>query len=140
MNKQVPSKIRSIISNAITEFRSGKVSKTDIEHLLKHTFSDKTFDNILKCSQGDLNVCKKINLEKWKEKANKEVKSIAKKAERKKVVDDSKKKEHAQIKINKKVEEATKNTRAVRRAEKSVLKQANELTEEMVSRPDLIPS
>lgn len=95
MNKQVPSKIRSIVSNAILEFRSGKVGKGDIEHLLKHTFSDKTFDNMLKCSQGDLKVCKQINLEKWKEKANKEVKTIARKAERKKEVDDGLKKEHA---------------------------------------------
>lgn len=80
MNKEVPKKIREIILNAIVEFRNGKVGSGDINHLLKTAFSDKTFGDLLKCSQGDLKVCKKINLEKWKETADKEVKIIGKKA------------------------------------------------------------
>ena len=49
MNKQVPAKMRSVIKNAIASFRDGKVSKIDVENLLKKNFSDKTFDGILKC-------------------------------------------------------------------------------------------
>lgn len=59
---------------------------------------------MLKCSQGDLKVCKKINLKKWKETANKEVKVIAKKAKEKKTICDCKEKEEKQKKINKLVE------------------------------------
>ena len=59
---------------------------------------------MLKCSQGDLKVCKKINLKKWKEMANKEVKVIAKKAKEKKTICDCKEKEAKQVKINKLVE------------------------------------
>ena len=122
MNKEVPKKIREIIYYAVTQFRDGKVSQNDVNHLLKTVFSDKTFSDLLKCSQGDLKVCKKINLKKWKEKADKEVKSIAKKAKEKKVISDGKEKERKQTKINKIVQNETKSSQAVRRAERSVLK------------------
>ena len=101
MNKEVPKKIREIIYYAITEFRAGKVTQCDVNHLLKTIFSDKTFSDMLKCSQGDLKVCKKINLKKWKEQANKEVKVIAKKAKEKKTICDCKEKEAKQVKVNK---------------------------------------
>lgn len=88
MNKEVPKKMREIIMSAITEFRNGKVSENDIHHLLKTAFSDETFGDLLKCSQGDLKICKKINLEKWKEVADKEIKTIGKKAKQKKIIAD----------------------------------------------------
>ena len=140
MNKELPKKMRSIILNAIVEFREGKVSDSDISHLLKTSFSDQTFSDLLKCSQGDLKTCKKINLDKWKESADKEVSTIAKKAVQKKAIADGKKKEKSQAKINSLVDKKTKSSRAVRRAERSVLKQANEMTDEVVSSKDMIPS
>ena len=63
MNKQVPAKMRAVIKAAITSFRDGKVEKGEVEHLLNKNFSDKVFDGILKCVQGDLEKCKKIDLE-----------------------------------------------------------------------------
>lgn len=50
MNKEVPAKMRAVIKNAIHSFKDGKVSKNEIEALLKKNFSDKTFDGILKCA------------------------------------------------------------------------------------------
>ena len=61
-------------------------------------------------------------MEKWKARANKEVTSIAKKAERKKIVTDNKKKEHTQKSINNLIGSKIKGTRAERRAERSVLR------------------
>ena len=72
--------MRSVIKTAITSFRDGKVGKGDVEKLLKKNFSDKTFDGILKCVQGDLDKCKKIDLDKWKESATHDVEALATKA------------------------------------------------------------
>ena len=80
MNKEVPAKMRAVIKNAIHSFKDGKVSKSEIEALLKKNFSDKTFDGILKCAQGDLEKCNKIDLETWKQSANRDVQAIAEKA------------------------------------------------------------
>ena len=54
--------------------------RTEINALLKKHFSDSQFDNILLCVQGDLERCKKINLENWKKKADKQVEEMAEKA------------------------------------------------------------
>lgn len=80
MNKEVPAKMRAVIKNAIHSFKDGKVSKSEIEALLKKNFSDKTFDGILKCAQGDLEKCNKIDLESWKQSTNRDVQAIAEKA------------------------------------------------------------
>ena len=66
MHKQVPTKIRSVIRTAITSFREGHVAKADVEKLLKKSFSNKTFQQVLLCVQGDLAKCDKIDLEKWR--------------------------------------------------------------------------
>ena len=56
------------------------MEKNDVQQLLKKNFSDKTFEMILKCVQGDLNKCNKIDLEKWKDHANRDVDAVAVKA------------------------------------------------------------
>ena len=91
MNKELPKKMREIILTTITEFQDGRISQDDVNHLLSTVFSDKTFSDLLKCSQGDLKKCKEINLEKWKEKADAEVKKISKTAKKKKIISDGRK-------------------------------------------------
>jgi len=79
----MPHKMRDIISEAILQFRDGVVSKKDVDTLLKKNFSDKTFQSILHCTQGDLAECKKIDLDKWKSDAKKDVSTIAAHARKK---------------------------------------------------------
>ena len=93
MNKELPKKMREIILTTITEFQDGKINQDDVNHLLQSVFSDKTFGDLLKCSQGDLKVCKEINLDKWKKEADEEVKKISKTAKKKKTISDGKKSE-----------------------------------------------
>ena len=108
MNKELPKKMREIILTTITEFQDGRISQDDVNHLLSTVFSDKTFSDLLKCSQGALKKCKEINLEKWKEKADAEVKKISKTAKKKKIISDGRKQEQKQMKINKLVEKQIK--------------------------------
>lgn len=77
MNKEVPAKMRSVIKNAIESFRDGRVNKNEVESLLKKNFSDKTFDGILRCAQGDLDKCNKIDLDQWKDSAIRDVDAVA---------------------------------------------------------------
>lgn len=80
MRKQFPQNIRAVVQKAILSFRDGQIGRTEINALLKKHFSDSQFDNILLCVQGDLERCKKINLENWKKKADKQVEEMAEKA------------------------------------------------------------
>lgn len=92
MHKEMPSKIRSIVQNAIMQFKDGKVSRSQIDGLLRKHFSNKTFDNMLACVQGDLNKCKQVDLEKWAHKANEHVDKVAHVAQKKaEVIRDKKK-------------------------------------------------
>jgi len=50
-------------------FRNGKFGKEDVDKLLNKHFSDKVFEDILRCNQGELEFCKKINMQKWREDA-----------------------------------------------------------------------
>ena len=79
MSQQMPTKIRAVIKDAITKFQDGNVSKADVSHLLSKSFSPKFFDDVLLCVQGDLDKCKKINLEKWSGSAKKVIDDISKK-------------------------------------------------------------
>ena len=79
MSQQMPTKIRAVIKDAITKFQDGNVSKADVSHLLSKSFSPKFFQDVLLCVQGDLNKCKKINLEKWSGSAKKVIDDISKK-------------------------------------------------------------
>ena len=54
-------------------FQDGKATRGEINEILQKNFSDKTFDNILLCAQGDLERCKQIKLESWKDKAEKHI-------------------------------------------------------------------
>ena len=79
MSQQMPTKIRAVIKDAITKFQDGNVSKADVSHLLSKSFSPKFFQDVLLCVQGDLDKCKKINLEKWSGSAKKVIDDISKK-------------------------------------------------------------
>ena len=49
MSQQMPTKIRSVIKDAITKFQDGNVSKADVSHLLSKSFSPKFFQDVLLC-------------------------------------------------------------------------------------------
>ncbi len=72
--------------------------------MLKKNWSDKTFDLILKCTQGDLKACKKINLEKWKQETSKDVEKLAENAKKRSDKETYAKKKEALQKINKLIE------------------------------------
>jgi hypothetical protein len=73
MAKQVPQVIRSVLGKALMSFQDGKITRPEVNDILKKNFSDKTFDNILLCVQGDLERCKKIKLEAWRKTAEKQI-------------------------------------------------------------------
>ena len=83
--------MRGVIRKTILAFQDGKVSKKEVGHLLRNHFSDKTFQDILQCAQGQLNKCKKIDLRKWQRSATKEVEDIARKAKKRNKIDQDKK-------------------------------------------------
>ena len=84
--------MRGVIANAAMAFRKGHVSKQEISKLLQKHFSDVMFQQILRCVQGDLDYCSKINLQKWQESANKDILAISKKARQIEEKADAKKK------------------------------------------------
>jgi len=73
MAKQVPQVIRSVLGKALMSFQDGKITRPEVNDILKKNFSDKTFDNILLCVQGDLERCKKIKLDAWRKTAEKHI-------------------------------------------------------------------
>ena len=69
--------MREVIQHAIKEFQSGDSSQKDINDVLNKHFSDKTFQAILQCAQGDLSKCKKVDLNDWKKTAIKDLSDVA---------------------------------------------------------------
>ena len=139
MHKQVPTKIRSVIRTAITSFRDGKVSKADVEKLLKKSFSNKTFQQVLLCVQGDLAKCDKIDLEKWRKESEKDVREMAKRAEAKAKKDKEREKVKALKKINEIVTRQTQLSEKEKRTEKEIQARARKLTQEVMNNKQLNP-
>ena len=92
----------------MTKFQEGKISQSEVEHLLQKHWNDKTFEDILRCTQGDLEACKNINLEKWKQDAQKDIDKVAASAMKRSQKDGFEKKKEALEKINKLIEEKRK--------------------------------
>ena len=65
MKTSLPKQMRAVIQNAAQAFRKGKVTADEVEKLLDKHFSDEVWQNILKCVQGDLTFCTKLNLTRW---------------------------------------------------------------------------
>ena len=112
--------MRNVIQNSTLAFRRGKVSKGQIGKLLNRHFSDGIFQNILRCIQGDLDYCKRINMQKWSEAAIKDVEVLGKKARHEGLVEDRKHKQESIDKINKIVAKKSSETHAERKAEHSI--------------------
>ena len=91
------------------------------------------------CAQGQLKKCKQIDLDKWKDSANSEVESIAKKAKKKKQVDREKRKSIALKQMNKVMEDSTHLSKAEIKAEHRVQREANKLTQEITQNKRLNP-
>ena len=51
---------------------------------MSKSFSDKTFLAIMQCAQGDLNKCKKVDLNDWKKEAKADLTGVAQSAKSKK--------------------------------------------------------
>ena len=137
MHKQVPSKIRSVVRTAISSFRDGKVAKGDVEKLLKKSFSNKTFQQVLLCVQGDLAKCDKIDLEKWRKESEKDVREMAKRAEAKAKKEKEKEKVKALKKINEIVTRQTQLSEKEKRTEKDIQARARKLTQEVMNNKQL---
>ena len=54
--------MRTVIANAAYQFRKGKVDEAQVTKILNKHFSDNVFQNVLRCVQGDLDFCSKINM------------------------------------------------------------------------------
>lgn len=77
IGKDLPKVLREVIGKALMSFQDSKITRGEVNEILQKHFSDKTFDNILLCVQGDLTKCEQIKLEDWKEKAEKHIASKA---------------------------------------------------------------
>lgn len=77
IGKDLPRVLREVIGKALMSFQDSKITRSEVNEILQKNFSDKTFDNILLCVQGDLTRCEQIKLEAWKEKAEKHIASKA---------------------------------------------------------------
>ena len=139
MRKQFPQNIRAVVQKAILSFRDGQIGRTEINALLKKHFSDSQFDNILLCVQGDLERCKKINLENWKKKADKQVEDMAEKAKIKARKERDKKKEKAIKKVNEIIAAKSKASKAERKEQRKIERRANLLAKEVVNNKDMTP-
>lgn len=73
MGSQIPQVIRDVLGRALVGFQDGTVTETEINDILQKNFSDKTFNNMMMCIQGDLEMCKKVKLEAWKYTAEKDI-------------------------------------------------------------------
>ena len=80
MKTNLPKQMRAVIQNAAQAFRKGKVTAEEVEKLLDKHFSDEVWQNILKCVQGDLTYCTKLNLTRWQQAADKDIFDLSKKA------------------------------------------------------------
>lgn len=49
------------------------MTRNEVNNILAKNFSDKTFDNVLLCIQGDLDKCKTVRLEQWKATAEQQI-------------------------------------------------------------------
>ena len=128
MNKQVPAKMRSVIKTAITSFRDGRVGKGDVESLLNKHFSDKMLDGIFKCVQGDLEKCKRIDLDSWKLAANRDVEALAEKARIREFKRKQKEKNVELKRVDAIITEKSMATQHERKEERHIQKKANKLT------------
>ena len=53
----MPDKIRAVVRTAIESFGHANVAKADQEKILRKSFANKTFQQVLLCAQGDLAKC-----------------------------------------------------------------------------------
>ena len=71
--------MRSVIKDALERLSNCKTDENDVNHMLTKSFDNKTFKDIMKCTQGDLEACKHVNLAKWATKTKIAVDEICKK-------------------------------------------------------------
>ena len=139
MHSQVPTKIRSVIRTAISSFQSGNVAKADVEKILKKSFSNKTFQQVLLCAQGDLAKCEEVDLEKWRKESEKAVREMAKKAEVKAKKARAKEKVKALKQVGGIVAGQRKLSAKQKKTEKGIQARARKLTQEVMNSTQLNP-
>ena len=137
MAKTWPRRSREVLKQMISKFQQGKVNRSEVEHLLKKNWSDKTFDAILKCTQGDLKACKKINLEKWKQTTEKDVDRLAKTAKKRSDKETYAKKKEALEKINKLIEDKSHSRERKEKEELKIREETDKLRQEIKSNRQL---
>lgn len=139
MHSQVPDKIRSVIRTAIESFGHGNVKKEEVEKILRKSFANKTFQEVLLCAQGDLAKCESVDLEKWRKESEKAVREAAKKAE----VKAKKAKAEQKVKTLKKIQgivaKQRKDAAKQKATEKEIQARARKLTQEVMNSEQLNP-
>ena len=105
MKKELPKQMRTVIANAAYQFRKGKVDEAQVMKILNKHFSDNVFQNVLRCVQGDLDFCSKINMQRWQESAERDINAYAKKAQHIQDVEDSKSKAAMLQRVNKVIDQ-----------------------------------
>ena len=137
MAKQVPQVIRTVLGKALMSFQDGKITRAEVNEILKKNFSDQTFDNILLCVQGNLEKCKKIKLETWRKNAEKHIgeKASIVKIRARKIKD--KKRDAALKKIETIYRAQAKMTKKERAEQRKIERQGNLLAKEIVNNKDM---
>lgn len=100
MEKQMGTNIRSVVVNAINGLREGEISKAEVSELIKKYFPETLFQNILKCDQGQLDYCQKINFKSWRSNVEHAIGNVSHKAKQKQKANDAKQKDTAIRRIN----------------------------------------
>ena len=99
MQTQVAKEMRQVIGDSIIGLNTSKHAKKDAAVLLSKHFPDAFFQEILRCVQGELEDCKKINLQKWQHDAEADIKELAKAAKARHEANEARKKQEALEKI-----------------------------------------
>ena len=85
----------------------------------------------MRCSQGDLEACKRINLEKWKQAASVDINKISSTAQKTFQKETLEKKQIALDKINKLIEEESLSAKRKGREELKIRRETDRLREEI---------
>ena len=135
----MPDKIRAVVRTAIESFGHGYVARADQEKILRKSFANKTFQQVLLCAQGDLAKCQEVDLEKWRKESEKRVREAAKKAEVKAKKREAERKVKALKKVQAIVAQQRKDAAKQKATVKEIQARARKLTQEVMKSEQLNP-
>lgn len=137
IGKDLPKVIREVVGKALMSFQDGKATRAEVNDVLQKNFSDKTFDRILQCAQGNLDMCKQIKLENWKENAEKHIAKKANVIQTRTRAERDKKRDELMKKMEKIYDAQAKMTHEERKEQRKIEREANLLAKEIVNAKDM---